>query len=75
MTVKEQVVHALTDLSEVEVAQVAEYLDFLRFRREKPPSDEGRLAALYAEFADEDRGLAEQGMAEYAEQLSREDTA
>ena len=35
--------------------------------------DELQLAALYAEFAEEDQQLAEEGMAEYAGTLTRED--
>jgi hypothetical protein len=35
--------------------------------------DEEQLAALYSEFADEDRNLAEEGMADYAEDLVEED--
>lgn len=37
--------------------------------------DEAQQAALYAEFAEEDRALAEVGMADYAAGLAREDTA
>ncbi len=36
--------------------------------------DEIRLAALYAEFADEDRKLAEEGLFDYNEGLTKEDT-
>ena len=36
--------------------------------------DEAKMAALYAEFAEEDRALAEAGMADYAA-LAREDVA
>ena len=35
--------------------------------------DEIRLAALYAEFADEDRKLAEEGLSDYNEGLTKED--
>ena len=37
--------------------------------------DDAQLSALYAEFAHEDRMLAEAGMAEYAQQLAAEDGA
>ena len=33
------------------------------------------IAALYAEFAEEDRALAEMGMADYSAGLAQEDTA
>lgn len=36
--------------------------------------DEIRLAALYAKFADEDRKLAEEGLLDYNERLTKEDT-
>jgi hypothetical protein len=70
-SVKEQVTEALNSLSEAELQQVADYVAFLRFRaRVAPPPaiDATQLAALYAEFADEDRALAEEGMEEYRAQ-------
>ena len=75
MSIKEQVVEELKTLSEAELLEVAEYLAFLRFRARHaaPAFDEAQLAALYAEFADEDRSLAEEGMADYAEGLMEED--
>ena len=74
MTVKEHVARALESLDPTELFQVADYVEFLKFRREKPhPADEERLAALYAEFEAEDRQLAELGMEDYAEHLARED--
>jgi hypothetical protein len=36
--------------------------------------DEAQLAALYSEFADEDRMLAEEGISDYAKGLAKEDT-
>jgi hypothetical protein len=75
-SVKEQVTHALATLSEAELEQVAEYVAFLRFRaRVVPPpiGDVSHLAALYAEFADEDRALAEEDLEGYRDQLRTED--
>ncbi len=37
--------------------------------------NDAQLSALYAEFAHEDRRLAEAGMGEYAQQLAAEDGA
>jgi hypothetical protein len=77
MTVKEQVVQTLDTLNEAELEQVAEYLAFLKLRAHLPavsPLDTGRMAELYAEFADEDRLLAEQGIDGYGEGLLAEDT-
>ena len=75
MSTKEQVLEEIEALSEAEVKEVAEYLAFLKYRsRSRPPAvDESQLAALYAEFAEEDRDLAEEGMANYAEGLMNED--
>jgi outer membrane protein assembly factor BamD (BamD/ComL family) len=75
MSTKEQVLEELETLSEAEIEEVAEYLAFLKFRSriKSRVVDESQLAALYAEFADEDRDLAEEGMDDYAEGLTRED--
>ena len=76
-SVKEQVAEALNTLSEDELQQVAEYVAFLRFRARVAPLpviDATRLARLYAEFADEDRALAEEGLEEYRVQLHGEDS-
>jgi hypothetical protein len=75
LSIKEQVVEELKTLTEAELLEVAEYLAFLRFRARHaaPEFDQAQVAALYAEFADEDRNLAEEGMANYAESLLEED--
>lgn len=76
MSTREHIVQELTHLSEAEIAQVAEFLAFLKFRsriKSMPRHDEAQLAALYAEFANEDRELAEEGMADYADGLWKED--
>lgn len=75
-SVKAQVTQSLDALSEVELQQVGEYVSFLKFRqRVVPPPmvDEAQLAALYAEFAEEDRALAEEGLEEYRDRLIAED--
>jgi hypothetical protein len=77
MSIKKQVTQALNSLSEAELQQVAEYVAFLRFRGRVAPLpaiDETQLATLYAEFADEDRVLAEEGLEEYRVHLHGEDT-
>lgn len=75
MSIEEQVTNELKTLSETELKEVAEYLAFLKFRarHKRSPLNETHLAALYAEFADEDRHLAEEGIADYAEGLVEED--
>ena len=78
ISTREKVVVDLADLTEIQLRQVAEYLEFLKFRERQRKAlqfDDTELAALYAEFADEDRKLAEAGLAEYAANLAREDAA
>ncbi len=78
ISTREKVVTTLSGLTEAQLRQVAEYLEFLKFReRRQDPTefDEAQFAALYAEFADEDRELAEAGLAEYNANLAREDMA
>ena len=73
MSLKEEVTHEIDSLSETELQQVAEYVVFLKFRarvNRMPLLDETQLAALYGEFADEDRKLAEEGMPDYAKYSS-----
>jgi hypothetical protein len=77
MSAKEQVTRELDNLSEAELKQVAEYVAFLKFRtrlNQISTLDEAQLSALYSEFADEDRRLAEEGMSDYAKGLAKEDT-
>jgi hypothetical protein len=76
-SIKEQVTRALDDLSEPEIQQVSEFVAFLKFRARITPSpivDPAQLALLYAESAEDDRRLAEEGMADYHELLRTEDT-
>lgn len=77
ISTREKVVTNLSDLTEVQLKQVADYLEFLKFRgrrEDSPQVDDAELEAIYAEFANEDRDLAEAGLAEYALNLEREDT-
>jgi len=78
ISTKEKVVISLAELNDTQLQTVAEFLEFLKFRerrRVEPQFDDAALEALYAEFADEDRELAEAGFAEYATNLEREDAA
>jgi hypothetical protein len=78
MSIKEQVIHRLDTLSESELVQVTEFLAFLKFRARLQPRlelDETQLATLYAACAEEDRALAEEGMADYVYGLCQEDVS
>ena len=77
MSLKESVLQEIDHLNEIDLQQVANYLAFLRYQSRLQPSlpDETTLAALYAEFAAEDRELAEAGMDDYAALLAVEDAA
>ena len=77
MTAKEYVTQAIESLSEPELQQLAEYLAFLKFRARvtaAPHLDTTQIGAIYAEFAEQDRAMAEEGVAEYNAGLSAEDT-
>ena len=76
MSVREELMQELQGLSDDQVRQVADYLSFVKYRsriRPAPQFDEHQLAMLYAEFADEDREMAEEGMADYHGALLNED--
>ena len=77
MSTKEKVVMTLAELNDTQLQTVAEFLEFLKFRERHKfeQFDDVELEALYSEFADEDRELAEAGLADYATNLEREDAA
>jgi hypothetical protein len=76
MSTRDKVLEEIETLSEVEIKEVAEYLAFLKYRSQSKSRvvDEAQLAALYAEFAEEDRSLAEEGMSDYIDGLMKEDS-
>ena len=77
ISTKEKVVTGLAELNDMQLQTVAEFLEFLKFRERRhfeTQFDDVELEALYAEFADEDRELAEVGLSDYAANLEREDT-
>lgn len=76
MSLRTQLVQTLERFDEVELRQIAEYMAFLRFRTRLqliPSPETTSLATLYAQFAQEDRDLAEAGLGEYATTLCGED--
>lgn len=66
----------LDSLNEEQLKQVSDFIRFLKFqaRSTNLQIDKTKMAELYREFAEEDRQLAEQGMNEYEEMLSLEDS-
>jgi hypothetical protein len=77
MSIKSQLVQELDNLSEEELGQLAEYMIFLKFRSKIKPVEkieDSVLAEMYAEFAEEDKELAELGMPDYARGLEKEDS-
>ena len=75
MTVStEAVKQDLEQLTRDQLQQVADFIAFLKFReRRRMILDPAQLASLFAEFANEDRALAEAGMSDYTAMLHRED--
>jgi hypothetical protein len=66
----------LDKLTHKQIQQVADFIAFLKFsdrRHHKVILDPTQMADLFAEFAEEDRALAEEGMSDYALMLQRED--
>jgi hypothetical protein len=66
----------LDGLTHKQLQQVADFIDFLKFRnqrRHRVISEPTQMAALFTEFAEEDRALAEAGMGDYAVMLQQED--
>ena len=66
----------LNSLNKEQLKQVGNFIRFLKFQACSADLqiDETQMAKLYQEFAEEDRQLAEQGMDEYREMLSFEDS-
>ncbi len=76
MSIKEQIFQELNGLSQAELEEIAQYLAFIKYQsrvKPTPISDEAQMAALYAEFAEEDRELAEEGISDYTGALAKED--
>ena len=72
---KDLIQQELEKLDLEQLKQVFEFIAFLKFRARLVTNlavNETNLAALYSEFAEEDRQLAELGMSEYAELLKND---
>lgn len=75
MQTKERINQQLNHLNEEQLNQVADFITFLKFREKlmKPVKNVDTFAKIYKEFAEEDRQLAELGINEYADILTKED--
>jgi hypothetical protein len=76
MTARELVMHEVESLNDAELEYVARLLRSLKTRPAEallPSYDPAIYGPLYQEFAEEDRQLAEEGMADYARGLADED--
>ena len=76
MTLQQQVNETISTLDNGQLEEVATYLSYLKFKSRRKNSlqnEDTKLAKLYAEFADDDQLLAEEGMAEYTSNLTTED--
>lgn len=76
MITKEEIVQTVDQLSPSELEQLAQYRAFIKYQSRittMPSFDENQLAALYAECAEQDRELAEEGIGDYALALAQED--
>lgn len=69
--IKESIKQELENLSQEQLTQVADFISFLKYqsRCAKVRENQRKIAALYSEFAEEDRLLAEQGIEDYAKIL------
>jgi hypothetical protein len=78
VSVKEELIKEIQALPEAHAKQIADYLAFLKYReleaaRQISRSDETALTTLQAEFAKEDRQLAEAAGVGYLADLTLED--
>jgi hypothetical protein len=75
VALKELLSLELDKLNEEQLKQVSDFIAFLKFRSKNISwqINKNKMAALYSEFAEEDRQLAEAGLDEYAELLTQED--
>ena len=74
ISVKERLRSEIETISDFQAQQVAAYLHAIKVREGEAQADDEAIGALYAQFAEEDRLMAEEGMADYHAGLLREDS-
>ncbi len=64
LTMQEQIAEEIATLNDIELQAVIEYIEFLKHRpvAYQPDMTDEEMKALYAEFAEEDRQMAEEGV-------------
>jgi hypothetical protein len=72
---RETIKQEIDQFNDTQLKQIAEFIEFIKFRNQfqKKITDLHQFASLYQEFAQDDRELAEVGIANYADLLQRED--
>jgi predicted ArsR family transcriptional regulator len=75
LATKKLIERELENFDEEQLAQVLNFIEFLKFQNvgDRLQEKKSNLPEMFGEFASEDRVMAEEGMAEYAELLRRED--
>ncbi len=72
VTTKESLAKELDALDEQQLKKIADFIAFIKYKALY--SNLIGVDTLYAEFAAEDQQLAEEGTAEYADMLKKEDS-
>ena len=72
-TDSQELLRSFDHLAPAEKREVASEIMRRTFALDRDETDDVRLAALYSEFADEDRRLAEEGIEDYQRGLVGED--
>jgi hypothetical protein len=72
---KEKLKQEIEQFNDEQLQQIAEFIEFIKFRSRfhQKVVDVHQFASLYQEFAQEDRELAEEGIADYIKELQKED--
>lgn len=75
IALQEQIAQELDKLNEEQLRKIANYIAFIKFqaRCDRLQEKKSKLSEIFSEFGEEDREMAEEGMAEYADILRRED--
>ena len=69
----QEILKSFEHLPMAEKREIASRIIRRAFALDAVEFDDARVAALYAEFADEDRRIADEGLEDYAKDLAGED--